>query len=328
MAFLTVLFSAMLMRSCATRIRGPGLNFVPGFGVRPRTVTRPMIHRGYRGPNIHLGPRIHAAVNLPHLRMSAAVSDDDNPWAKATPPTTIYGVDTRQLLQNWEDSLRDPYLEDDKAMALEHMRDVITDSTGIFHAFKIPVEQRGAWLPEVVGLVPEGMGKLLLSGSSAVGESVSALGMFKREQLKDDSQGSLFKKIVEHFGHSEWVFDERSGKDVLVSRRERNTFGVFQIEGVADAPGLPFERSARVLLAKMARYAQREQRLVVVPAKAYKDIDGTDLTEYYVRLGFEKVEMKEGQEVLVYMEASSSPSDLWVGKQQLMVGMNLWTGKI
>jgi hypothetical protein len=168
---------------------------------------------------------------------------------------------------------------------------------------------------EAVALLPEGLEKPFLeSGSSAAEASVMALSVLRRATARDDSKGSLLKKFEEQFGKER---QGEIGKEV----------DVFEIEGVAQAPGVP-SRPARVLLAKIAKYAQKEQKLVLVPMRAYISKDGTDLTDYYLSLGFEKVEMDDGahQFQLVFTGHATTPEDIFVESHEVMVGMNLWTG--
>lgn len=251
---------------------------------------------------------------------------------QAFPPTLIYGVNARELLHNW--AKPDKFDEENrKAVAhivqgyfkthvLRKMRDVVNEMTNIFKQSDIPLERNHVRLLEAVGLVPETLeSRFLESGSSAVDASVLALGVFSRERLVDDSRGSLHRKIEEQLGEDrmqELVSSGRFGHGKM-------KFDVFALEGLAEAPGLP-ERSARVLLAKIAKYAQEEHKLVVVPKRARISSQGKDLTEYYVHLGFEKVEMKDGYELLYTGTVDSYRfTDKWVEDRQVMIRMDLWT---
>lgn len=106
-------------------------------------------------------------------------------------------------------------------------------------------------------------------------------------------------------------------------------YAVFSIDGLADAPGLD-EHWASILLSKIDQYAAEEKHIVVVSKRAYISSDGTDLSEYYVRLGFEKVVMGQGLPVLVYTKGWSQKKRFFGRKEvrhdQIMVGTNLWTG--
>jgi hypothetical protein len=151
--------------------------------------------------------------------------------------------------------------------------------------------------------------------SSPSDESVLAVSLFSRQQLKDDSQGSLRSKVEEQLGKREtrqWLGRARN----FVGRRKK--LDVFAILGLADAPSLS-ESSTRILLSKIEKYAHTQQRLVVVPE--CKSSDGTDLTDYFVRLGFEKVEMTDRPSLLVYTGASRSTMDMFLENDQVMIGI-------
>jgi len=163
--------------------------------------------------------------------------------------------------------------------------------------------------------------------------SVQALGVLSRETLQDDARGSLRKQIVMRYGNG--FFDKASRID-KASRYGYKFFDVFAIEGLVDAPGLSIS-AARVFMSNIAQYAQQEQKVVVVPDRAYLGHHGPDLTEYYERLGFQKVEMQgyAPAQVLLYVgfPRDLSPlglkmmaEDSSVENEQIMVSMNLWTG--
>lgn len=231
--------------------------------------------------------------------------------------------------------------QDDKAMVLRAMRDVfieVSDKNPFIYATTLSRFDRARMIPqdsarshalysllsskrlEVVALLPEDMEMSFLeSGSPAIDRSVLALGVFSRGLLKDDNGGSLREVIEQRYGTE------------FAARDEKNQFDVFAIDGLADAPGLT-EQTARVLLSKIEKYAHQEQKIVVLPRWAYisserRDLTrpGCDLLDYYVRLGFVKVEMEDGMHEYIYMGSSSS-EDSWVENQQVMVGMN--TGKM
>jgi len=162
-----------------------------------------------------------------------------------------------------------------------------------------------------VGLFPKNLQVPFLKNlelqRAAVDGSVLALGIFSRGQLKDDSTGSLRKlmslrskdlPIRQSWWSSLRVFKWWSSLWWGPGGKKSST-AVFAIEGLVDGPDLP-ERSARVLLSRIEKYALEEQRIVVVSKRAWISSDGTDLTEYYVRLGFEKLEMEDGLQELVY----------------------------
>jgi len=298
----------------------------------------------------------------------ARISDTWTPQ-QTFPPITIDCIDARQLLHNWAVSLLDPferkagtvanvnmtallntpkYCQDDKAMVLHHMHDVIAKAR---RSYTPPADINGRMSRmnrarllnllllskkyEMVGLLPQGLQiPVLECRSSGVDASVLAVGVFSRVQLRDDSNGSLRKRVEEQFG-KQWTRHWWGGT--------MKKLRVFAIEGLADTPGLS-EHSARVLLCKIGKYAHEEKKIIVVPSHAYISRDGTDLTDYYVRLGFEKIEMKDGHHELVYMGTSSQAEDplvtasgeehrTLVGRllevaeeRQTMVTVNLYTG--
>lgn len=166
---------------------------------------------------------------------------------------------------------------------------------------------------EIVGLINE-------DSMTAAGRGVLAVGVFSRGKLEDDSKGSLRQTIEELHG-------KRYGTRGLL-RRKRKSIKAFAIEGLAgNTPGRDTQ-SAENLLANIEEYAQKERRAVLVVYPSYIGNDGTDLTEYYVRLGFVLVEMETGAPVLVYAGPSSRPTHAkvedWHGN--IMVGFDLLTG--
>lgn len=160
---------------------------------------------------------------------------------------------------------------------------------------------------QVVGLIPKQSGYRVDLAES--GHTLLAIGVFSRESVFDDKKCSLRRA---------------SGKSVAECGGDLpKQYNVFALEGLADTAGLS-ERAARPLLSKIAKYARKEKRFVVLSKRAYTGSDGTDLTEYYVRLGFKKVVMDKGHE-LVYTafasfddKYSQSPSD------QVLISMSLW----
>lgn len=275
------------------------------------------------------------------------------------PPVVIDSIDARHLLNTWEDPFLDLFEENndgwpplfktekqwqaDKAMVLSGMLDVIGEATDAFEFEETHSELsrfdrmqsiplRSVWSRtlflllsssklEIVGLIPKNIGiSLLESGSSAVDRSVLGLAVFSRARLQDDSRGSLRKVAEEQYGKQ----GTRPWSSPLRFEDDNRELDVIVVEGVAHAPGLS-ERSAKILSSKIEKYAHTEQKIVVLPKWAYINSDGIDLTEYYVRLGFEKVQMDEDEEAYeyVYTGISSSIEDDWVENQQLMVGIGL-----
>lgn len=294
---------------------------------------------------------MHAPVSLPSLWMQVpAASDDDIPASSRVldvntsrsrisrqtfPPTSIYGMDAKRVLQTWSDSFSWLSAEDDKPKVIHNMLDAIEEVTNIFRHLHTPlrisrsdrlalvtdenIRKRAHYLLlwmgelEIVCLMAKDAETFFLeSGSSAVDTSVLGLATFSRGQLKDDSRGSLREVFEQQF-------------KVAGRLHSRARWDVFAIEGVADAPGLS-ERSARVLLSKIQKYARKEQTVVVLPAWARISRDGRDLTDYYVRLGFERVEMEDGDFEYIYADTSYSAEDAWVENQQIMVGLSFRTG--
>jgi len=234
-------------------------------------------------------------------------------------------------------NMHDPYArrwQANKANVLHKMSDVTAQATEMFMQLDTPTVNaklsgfdRGRLIRllrkrtqlEMVGLIPADGYKSFVHAMDA---SAEALCVFSREKLKDDSRGSLRGKVEEQYG--------KQGTR-LWGGRARRRFDVFAIEGLVDAPGLT-ESSARDLLSRIAKYADEEQRIVVVPRRAYICSDGTDLTDYYVNLGFEKVEMKGGDltemkgrsHELVYTGISSSDENVQAENEQIMFGVDRW----
>lgn len=230
--------------------------------------------------------------------------------------------------KNWQDrGFYDKNWQGGKVIVLLNMYDAIQEAARImFEALKLNSDHRADLVmdpsvkcPVAVGLVrkasarsadsviPEEESHTDLAGSSTNNAaSVLALALLSRDQLKDNSRGTLVKMVEEQFG----ITATRT-----CSGRPRKRFSVFMIAGVAMAPHIT-GRSAPVLLAKIAKWAHTEQRLVVVPRSAFYKQDGTglsglseqaaDLSAYYERLGFRRVtsDYHDGYD-LVY-----SPNDL------------------
>lgn len=197
---------------------------------------------------------------------------------------------------------------------------------------------------QMVGLIPKDVeASFLESGPSAADVSVLAVGVFSRGHIKDDSRGTLRNLIPSGsqdlgLGRGPWPIGlvqwhqrlktqfgpRRWGRDIM-------RFGVFAIEGLADAPGLS-ENAARVLLSRIGRYAIKERKMVVVSHRACTGMDGKQLVDYYVRLGFAEVEMEDGRRELVYTKGwllkkgpFSAEDVSEVDNDPIMVGM-IWTG--
>jgi len=272
--------------------------------------------------------------------------------ADVLPPIMIHSHDLgrgRGVLRRWANLLKDSEGSssrsivkgseiDDKAEAevIRNMQNVIDFDSSIDKSIdsirQSLARKKGI---EMVGVVPKASLQLVLPGLSPVGGashpstakrvldafdvSVRALGIFSRKKLRDDAIGSLRKQIVERYGTA--FVDESSQQ-----------LNVFALEGLVDShismydPGSSGS-SARALLSKIAEYANQEKKVVVVHGKAYKSLDGADLTEYYESLGFQKVEMQGGVQVLLYIdmsEAQEEVGDVPEENQATMVGLNLW----
>lgn len=178
---------------------------------------------------------------------------------------------------------------------------------------------------EMVGLMPQ-EDIILENGPDAVAESVQALGLLSKGQLSDDRRGSVrnFKTLRSK---------DRGGTPELessfISGRAEEQFNALMIEGLAVAPGLS-EQPAKLLLSKIAQYAFKERSLTVLSKQAYLLWDGSDLTEHYVNLGFEKVMFEDGSYELLYSRwkkgSSAAGEQPGVANPQIIVGLNLWTG--
>jgi len=234
----------------------------------------------------------------------------DAPWRTRMQP--VRSLATWHLSRAFYDksAFYDKNWQGGKVIVLLNMYDAIQEAARImFEALKLTSDNRvdlvmdlSVKRPVAVGLVrkasarsadsviPEVESNTDLVGASANNAaSVSALALLSRDQLKDNSRGTLVKMVEEQFG----IRATRT-----CSGRPRKRFSVFMIEGVAMAPHIT-GKSAAVLLAKIAKWAHTEQRLVVVPRSAFYKQDGTglsglseqaaDLSAYYERLGFRRV---------------------------------------
>jgi len=342
-----LLIATMSLMAFATRLNSGD---VLGFGAIPSTRTALTMHQV---------PMIHPQVNLPHPRMFLPPPSDDDyeydhkvtelcstvtlptpceanindTWIlqQSVPPLMIFRMQPRQLLHNWAMIRRlrqlgtSSYWPDDKAIVLENMLDIIdmpTDTADVrrFHRAPNSLHTSPNSKVEIVSLIqnvfletPMAPCREALAKPNVVNVSVLALGAFSREKVMDDHQGSLRNHIQEQY--------EKKAARIWWGH-DTKQFDVFAIEGLVDAGGCTRSSrdfSARVLLSKMKQYADQEQKIVVLPKRTYISSDGTDLTEYYVRIGFEKVEMNDGLHELVYTGTSSSEAEISVEKQQIMV---------
>lgn len=239
---------------------------------------------------------------------------------QALPPDTVNSIDTRSVVHNWlkfgremfrkRSAIRDldkktlpwpmgpeqtsPLDWQDMNFVLQKMANDITDPSV-------------AGSLEVVGLMSHAFALPSVEDeSSDSGSGLMALGVFSREVVGGNSAGSLRKMCEEQFG--------------VVPGGDVEHVPVFAVTGLSEAPNIPAS-SATVLLAKIAKWAQIEQRLVVVPRHALHTSDGSDLTSYYVRLGFDKMNiMDDGSYDLVYSGTSTSGTEEMV--EEVMVSLS------
>jgi len=327
------------------------LNVIPRSGVIPHSMIGPMTHQG---------PMVRTLFTSPHPQMRLAGSSryedtpDDydtrarellssvlgeeaesgaNHWQPPSqqmlPPRVIYDAASRTVLHDWAASFVDPFSHEPdpfedrwKATVLFNMRDAVAKWTDVFRQRTTKTKEHSDL--EMVALIPQNFEPPFVEKGSS-GAPLLALGIFSRQKIRDHRMGSLHEKLEKQHG---WQWTQLFWGNV------------FAIDGIAAAPHLN-EREARILLSKIEKYAHQERKIVVVPKHALKSGDETDLTSYYVHLGFEWVEMGrpprlgedgmesrhewESRHELVYMGGSSSIDDQWVENQQTMIGMNLWT---
>merc|ERR1712232_564439 len=107
--------------------------------------------------------------------------------------------------------------------------------------------------------------------------------------LEGDQPDSLLKVVESQLGIG-------GGEDV--PRSGKNSVPVFAISGLVE-PQLS-ARAARLLLTKVGEWAKSEQRLVTVARHALQSSNGTDLTPYYLKLGFVQLKMDDEASILVY----------------------------
>lgn len=343
-ASLMLFIAVMFMISRAGRLKAqPKLRLVP------RTMT------GAIKPMMHPAPFIHTQVNLPQLQMVVLPSEEDSKlisdsegYAQSSELGTSCRMSAMQLLYDWSDAFLNlpapPKAQENspltnplyKELVFRNMRKVISDASLGLASRKVDkvvaardrrplieaehLFSKGRVL-EMVGLIPKR--EYVESGSDCVSH-VRALGVLSSEKLEDDLKGSLRKTIEEQYGKPRPSVEFQQTRQERWGRRNTE-YDVLAIEGLVELPGCP---TGRVLLSKIEKYALKEHKLIVVPERAYITRDKGNLTEYYMALGFEKVQMQRGPDVLVYMGTSSSSSaeDGWHEIMQcdhaMMVGMN------
>jgi len=378
-ATLILLIATRSMVSCASRLK-----LIPEVRVS-HAATVPMMQRG---------SVIHTPVDHAQLQMLVgAASDDDSSRLRSNagdgapkstwkadiseplsfqkfPPITIYGSDSKWLLNSWADHYdtqtygESPTITtsdiwvDDMAVVIHSMRsqvNIFLSLQSSLLAMPRPHRDRLSSLQlthnelEMVGLIPKHMDIGLLESGwfprGGDGSVVSALAVFSREKFEDDRRGTLRKRMREYVTLRQWRYtqtDSAYGKRMMDSgmaqtqrmaqpQTQHGKVDVFAIQGLAAQPGYE-DHLAHALLYQIGRYANEEQKLVVVPEWAYMSSDGKDLTDYYVGFGFQKVEMEDRPHVLVYLGASGigfqykgtgtyeTPATI---PDKLMIGMSL-----
>jgi len=178
---------------------------------------------------------------------------------------------------------------------LEKMKDDISYNASSFVRLDNSTLVKSRQL-EAVGLMPKtDSGRATLerpSDSDSVEASVMALAVFSRVEFDDNSFGNaLTGYALEKEKNKMWQYPDIPMDGI----------SAFAIEGLAEAPDLSrgyllrhllrHLRPARVLLTKIAKWAEAERSLVMVARDAIHVSDGVtqvDLTPYYMKLGFEK----------------------------------------
>jgi len=271
-----------------------------------------------------------AKINVPKKDMLSPLPNTPTYFQDESPITLSANMTTSQVLRGWADSLVEPGANAIFALSkngrLDDTRISLSDNLdeSLVYDWGDSLMDRDGPVVHAVGLISKADEiPFLLNGSFGDDTCVEAFSVFSRDQLKDDGRGSLRNKIEEMYGKLQgqlWI-------QLWWGRADKH-IPVLKIGGLMAAPGLP-EDSARVLLYKINKYARKERKIVVLSKRAYISRDGTDLTEFYVRLGFEKLMMEEGLYELVYTRVGSSSAaepqrlNLESAKQQMMVGMNL-----
>lgn len=264
---------------------------------------------------------------------------------QAFPPTTLSGIDAKTLLHTWEQKVR----EDEEAWRVGH-REIIKKKEAAGqrsvrglappHAFLVDcmlsiIQKMGddiqALQDSDVARVMFRSGDLggdgivgLLSSDLRQGESdamddvsLKALAVFSRGQLECNNKGAptSLKSIL-----GAQLGIEASAP--LVSLGDNDKISLLEIEGLVETE--LSGRAVSLLLKKIAKWAQIEQKLVTVARNAVFLKDGTDLTAYWYRLGFVEVIMVDGSSRLVYPGSKTSHTDQFVSGRQIMVLLDPW----
>jgi len=298
--------------------------------------------------------------NLQNSKQDSNSSGQQEVIRQTFPPTTISGFEIKTLLQTWGRLVS----ESEKKWRLRKeqwrlQRTQVTEKRkgvrglALPHAFLIDcmlslirkMEDDITSLQDLDVAMLRQDGTLqavgLLSKDPLTGDaSVKALAVFSREQLELSGKGTptsyterthpterpASNTLTRDQNYSlQEVIESQFGIEaskILFSSGEKNSVSVFALEGLIE-PELS-ARAVKVLLAKIAKWAKMEQRLVTVATHAVRLGDGTDLTAYYARLGFIEVKMDDGSSILVYARSSTSDTDRWLVDRQFMVRLDPW----
>lgn len=311
--------------------------------------------------SLDTGPVIHTRTDHPRPQVQGAAFSDEG-WKaniktgqmspQTFPPTRVSNIDVKQILEHWQSPYMGSFEKSlaawtKEALVLHNMIDYIERAT-YFFTNKDSLYQKAASSPssltrpehekmqrmflwqrkvEVVGITAGNLEiSFLESKQSKVHASVFALCLFRREQLTDDSIGSILRALKEHrkLDTRPWLNEGGMANKKAIGG---TVVRVFALEGLGIAPGIP-EAESRVLLAKLEKYADKEKSIIMVPKWAILiNKDGMNLSDYFVRLGFTQVVMEDGGTELVYTGGPLSGADKWVEDEQVMIGLNqLWTG--
>jgi len=307
----------------------------------------PWLHAPSRVPQLRMqssvsSDQMEAFLKQPQPGFSwGEFNDRWNLQVQTYPPAQIQNIDMRQLLVTWMGSTSQGDFNDSyQAFVLGCTKRPASGLANMFNFLAdwyCVVKPPGTYLtkqqsPEAVALLklapaPSGASAIEVrsgifapfqKGKFATDDaSVSALALFTREKLKDDSQETLLKIVDAKFG-------VRATRDLLNRRKKR--IPVVSLKGLAMAPDSRFE-SAKALLSKILTWANTEEKLVVVPKALYSwpeaaipETPESALARwaFYEQLGFKWVAMDVGVVApngedgsyyeLVYMGAASSPS--------------------
>jgi len=325
-------------------LSNPAAGFAPAAHLRP--VNRHVPAVAFAPPSRK--PALQAQDNFQEGKQDWNFSSQQEFVPQAFPPATIYGIDMKTLLHTWGRKVR----EDEEAWRLRYRqvtekkeRDGFPTVRGLAppHAFLVDCmlsimekmegditalqdsdvaglmfrsgERGQDGILEAVGLLSNDPRQSELDATHDV--SLKALAVFSRGQLECNSKSastSLKSTFESQFGIE--------ASDQFFSGGDKKSVPVWEIEGLVDTEltGKP----VRLLLTKIAKWAQIEQKLVMVAQNAVHLKDGSDLTGYYMRLGFAKVNMDDESSRLIYPGSLTSDTDQWVVGRQFMVLLDPW----